>query len=345
MYPRSPPIVKNDIATPTVRFTAARARSLRRENKENAAQESEREQKRDCNSTPKVKPVIIRRTLAAANTAVIGDTVDFPTLSVEDLNGTALSPATVLAGLEGEDLHSSGGRLANTNRIVQRAMEHFVMELGMAIYERNGGPHLTFVDPRRNDNAAAMVRSAKRLVNLFRARGMNEGKIVISIPATEDGVVAAKELEAAGIHTNLIFVTSIMHAAICAQVGATAISISVGPLLLCHERKRNAVYPDLALHPGMEIIQATLEYFKLHEISTRLVGRDFRQVAELNALSGFDAVCLLNEQLKVSRWKAETHSAVFPDRPPQASMRARQAQNPAKLPEKRGREVHGADVR
>jgi transaldolase len=119
------------------------------------------------------------------------------------------------------------------------------------------------------------------------------------IPATENGVVAAKELEAAGIRTNLIFVASIMHAAICAQAGATTISIAVGPvrslplsavratalsspcreqLLLCHERKRNTIYPELARHPGMEIIQATLEYFKLHKIPTLLVGRDFRQV-------------------------------------------------------------------
>ncbi|KAJ7337495.1 hypothetical protein DFH08DRAFT_254879 [Mycena albidolilacea] len=212
-------------------------------------------------------------------------------------------------------------------------MERFVVELGMAIYERSGGPQLTFVDSRKNDDAAAMVRSAKRLVRLFRTRGMNQEKIVISIPATEDGVAAARELEVAGIHTNLILIASIVHAAVCARAGVTAISIAVGPLLLCHERKRNTVYPDLALHPGIEIIQATIEYFKLHELRTRVLGRDFRQLAELSALSGFDAVCLSKQQLEVARWKAETRSAhlLRLDRPPQASMRARQAQHPAKF--------------
>lgn len=72
MYPRPPAIVYNDGAA---RSTAARARSLRKENKENAAQESEREQKRK--SAP-IKSVTIRRALAAANTAVIGSTVHFP---------------------------------------------------------------------------------------------------------------------------------------------------------------------------------------------------------------------------------------------------------------------------
>ncbi|KAJ6464011.1 hypothetical protein C8R45DRAFT_506327 [Mycena sanguinolenta] len=215
--------------------------------------------------------------------------------------------------------------------MVQSAMERFVVELGMAIYERNSGPQLTFVDPRKNDDAQAMVRTAKRLINLFRAHGMSQDKTVISIPATEDGVAAARELEAAGIRTNLIFVANIMHAAICAQAGATAISVAVGPLLLCHERKPRAAYPDLALHPGIEVIQATLEYFKLHDIRTRVVGRNFRQLAELSALRGFDAVCLSKEQLEVTRWKAETRSPDLSDRPPQASMRARQAQHPAKF--------------
>ncbi|KAF8208107.1 hypothetical protein K438DRAFT_1813405 [Mycena galopus ATCC 62051] len=266
-----------------------------------------------------------------------------PALTENDLNGTALSPIIVLAGLEAEEgvyyhlwvavrkviEESNGSRLDRW--MVQSAMERFVVELGMALYERTGGPQLTFVDPRKNDDAAAIVRSAKRLISLFRAQGMSQEKIVISIPATEDGVAAAKELEAAGIHTNLIFVANIVHAAICAQAGATTISIAVGPLLHCHERKRNALYPDLALHPGMEIIQATLEYFKLHKIRTRIVGRDFRQLAELSALSGFDAVCLSKEQLEVSCWKAETRSADLCDRPPQASMRARQVQHPTKF--------------
>ena len=58
-----------------------------------------------------------------------------------------------------------------------------MVELGVAMYERKGGPHLTFVDPRRNDDAVAMVRSARRLVRLFRARGMSEGAIIISVSA------------------------------------------------------------------------------------------------------------------------------------------------------------------
>lgn len=38
------------------------------------------------------------------------------------------------------------------------------------------------------------------------------------------------------------------------------------------------MYQDLDMHPGIETIRATLAYFKLHEIRTRLVGTDLREV-------------------------------------------------------------------
>lgn len=55
------------------------------------------------------------------------------------------------------------------------------MEVGMALRDRCGGTQLAFVDPRRNDDTGAMVGSARRLVRLFRARGMSQEQIVISV--------------------------------------------------------------------------------------------------------------------------------------------------------------------
>ncbi|KAJ7507112.1 hypothetical protein B0H11DRAFT_1970284 [Mycena galericulata] len=223
-------------------------------------------------------------------------------------------------------------------------MERLVVEVGLALRGRNEGPQFVFVDPRRNDDAAAIVGSARRLVALFRARGVSVNKVIISIPATENGVAAAKELAAQGICTNLILVASLMHAAICAEAGATTISIAVGALLRAHERKRKAVYRDFAMHPGMEIIQATLTYFKQHKIPTRVVGRDFRQVIStgirvaLLGAPGFDAVCLSKTQLEALRWQSETRPVgALLDRAPQASMRANQAQHPTAFLE------HGAE--
>ncbi|KAJ6625087.1 hypothetical protein B0H10DRAFT_1756808, partial [Mycena sp. CBHHK59/15] len=204
-----------------------------------------------------------------------------------------------------------------------------LVELGIAMAERCGGTQFAFVDPRRNDDAAAMVASARRLVRYYHERDVAQRHIIVSIPATEAGILAARKLESHGIQTNLILVGSLMHAATCAEAGATAISIAVGPLLDCYERKRKAAHGDLGTHPGVQTIQATLAYFRLHNLRTRVVGTHFRELKEVSALAGFDAVCLSTDQLEVSCW-AVARLEWLPDSS-LASLRARQAQSPTLL--------------
>ncbi|KAJ7201100.1 hypothetical protein GGX14DRAFT_371660 [Mycena pura] len=222
-----------------------------------------------------------------------------------------------------------------------------IVEVGVALQERAPGSHITFVDPRRHADAGAVVRSARRLVGLFRARGVKASNLVVSIPATEAGVAAARELQSAGINTALDLVASLMHAVACSEARAAAISIPVGAVLVSHQRKRGAdpaaAYLDLEAQPGVESILAILEYYKLHANSTRIVGRDLGRgelaAAALRVLPGFDAVCLSKTQLNAARWATLTERG-FPlaarrDRTPPppgthaaASLRARQAQHP-----------------
>ncbi|KAJ6534866.1 hypothetical protein B0H19DRAFT_1080284 [Mycena capillaripes] len=127
--------------------------------------------------------------------------------------------------------------------------------------------------------------------------GMMQNVMERLLPATEEGVAAAWALEAAGVRTNLTLVAGIRQ--------APPLFPCRDQLLLSHEGKRKAVYRDLDMHPGTEIIQATLQYFKLHEIRTQLVGSDFRELAELSALPGFDGTS--TAPCKVSRKRDWVH--------------------------------------
>jgi transaldolase len=51
-----------------------------------------------------------------------------------------------------------------------------------------------------------------------------------------------------------------------------------GQLLDWHERKQKTIFKDLMVHPGIEAIQSTLAYFRLHEIKTKVIGSGFRSV-------------------------------------------------------------------
>ncbi|KAJ7608443.1 hypothetical protein FB45DRAFT_1011030 [Roridomyces roridus] len=285
--------------------------------------------------------------------AILADTLDYAAVSMynQDVRGAVMTPASLLTALEDpkdesvfyhlwvaarqavEEGCRRGGM--ELRAILRDAMERLVVEAGWALRERSGGRLIAFVDPRRYDDAGAMARSARRLVRLFRLRGVSQSDVFISIPATEDGVAAARELAEQGIRTNLTLVAGLMHAAVCAEAGATTVTIAVGPLLDAHERRRGTAYPDLALHPGIEIIQAIQAYFELHNLNARLVGRDFRKFRELQALPGFDAICLTETQLAVPRWQATARGgsakARHAARAPAADMRARQAQRPSEF--------------
>lgn len=119
------------------------------------------------------------------------------------------------------------------------------MELGLAMIDRIPDSHYTFVDTTLHNDCRAIFEQAVRLVGLFEKQGINRHRVIVSvgprvirrlrllssrqIPATNDGVRAARRLETElSIHTNLILVSSLTHAAICLESGASAISF-------CHE--------------------------------------------------------------------------------------------------------------
>ncbi|KAJ7052711.1 hypothetical protein C8F01DRAFT_564247 [Mycena amicta] len=204
----------------------------------------------------------------------------------------------------------------------------------MALHDRARCPIMVFIDPRRHDNAGGIVRSAKRLVSMFTARGVEKRDVVVTIPATEAGVRAVQHLSAGNIKTNLLLVSGLMHAAVCVEAGPSAISISVQPLLEAREKRFKNTFPDLAAHPGIEDILTIFKDFKKNNPATRIIGDDFRELAELGALPGFDAVALTAKQLKDVRWRSispTSSASLMHQLHTVASLRADQAQFPTTI--------------
>jgi len=70
-----------------------------------------------------------------------------------------------------------------------------------------------------------IVRKARKLVQRFQANGIAKDRIIVSIPATEEGVHAVRLLSKEdGILVNLAMVTGMSHAAVCAEAGAAWIT-------------------------------------------------------------------------------------------------------------------------
>ncbi|KAF9027334.1 aldolase [Hymenopellis radicata] len=252
----------------------------------------------------------LKERLHAAETAIVYDTLDLAGVSVHDLEGTALGPGTVLDALGDEHVYYhlwvatkmvledlSAGKL-RAPTIYSAVFERLVVELGKALIDRSSGPHFTFVDTRLHDDGEAICASAIRLIDMFEEGGIERKRIIVSIPATEAGLRAVNELYFEHrIQSNAVYVSGIAHAAACAEAGAKAISLSVGPVLDYYERKRKTTYVNLSRHPGMEVIQATSVYFKLHDIPCYLMGTNLRTIDEVGPLGCLSAVMLPDKQV------------------------------------------------
>ncbi|KAJ8083430.1 hypothetical protein PM082_009303 [Marasmius tenuissimus] len=159
------------------------------------------------------------------------------------------------------------------------------------------------IDPRKSEDAKAIVRSARRMVALFYHRNAGEHahddrelEIYINIVATEQGIIASRELEETGIKTNLTQISNLEHALACfAWAGSSCVTINVGRILKWYDQRdrRRASPRVLAQHPGIETIRSITQHFKGnrsphdHEnISrTRILAENFQTAEELRLLT------------------------------------------------------------
>ncbi|KAJ3982953.1 hypothetical protein F5890DRAFT_280520 [Lentinula detonsa] len=190
-----------------------------------------------------------------------------------------------------------------------RVFHQLVADIGVEMMDTIPGQHFTFIDPCTalpasdlgGENDAHLkycqyainqiVDQAELLHFLIGNGGGDQSRVVIGIPATQIGLLAASVLEMSGIHTNLYLVSGLIHAIACAKMRPYCITIDVASVLSWYEQsgaEKGAIIPGnlegeaLLDHPGVIAIQSIVSYYKLHSIPTKIIGRNFRTVHELS---------------------------------------------------------------
>ncbi|KAG1737796.1 hypothetical protein EDB19DRAFT_1636733 [Suillus lakei] len=175
-----------------------------------------------------------------------------------------------------------------------------LFELGLAMLDSVTGPVLISIDSRFHDNKAAMVNEALALVNLFDEADVRRWRAIITLPATEEGIRAARELTdeySIGIHLSMV--TSLAHACACIEAGATMLSMNVAPIMTWFEKKDGdeVEHPIAPGHPGIKTIQSCINYIRQNSLNTSLLLADIRDWDELKQLNGVDAAALDQKML------------------------------------------------
>jgi len=116
--------------------------------------------------------------------------------------------------------------------------------------------------------------------------------------------MAAKVLEAEGIHCNMTLLFSMAQAIICAEAGATLISPFVGRITDWYKASTGTKEYEPSKDPGVVSVTKIYNYYKKNGYKTIVMGASFRNKGQITELAGCDKLTIapaLLQQLKDSK--------------------------------------------
>lgn len=240
----------------------------------------------------------------AKYTTIVADTGDFEAIRRLQPTDATTNPSLILKATQDERYRPLLDEVikeqpeANTKDL----LDHLLVLFGCKILEVVPGRVSTEVDARLSFDTAATVARARHLIALYKAAGVDTQRVLIKIAATWEGIEAAKLLEKEGIHCNLTLLFSLPQAVACAQAGVKLISPFVGRIYDWHKKQAGANWDEMVQSglndPGVQSVTTIFNYYKKFGIQTEIMGASFRNIGQIQALTGCDLLTISPELLQ-----------------------------------------------
>jgi len=238
-------------------------------------------------------------------TVVVADTGDVAAMEQYKPTDATTNPSLVLACLSIDgykkliDEAAKYAKKSKESDKLELACDYLFVSIGMRVLDKIPGRVSVECDARLSyDKAATLVR-ARRIIRLFKERGIEKDRILIKIASTWEGIQAAAELEKEDIHCNLTLLFSFAQAVACAEAGVTLISPFVGRIFDWHVKNGNfAKDADSAGDPGVLSVRSIFDYYKKHDYKTLVMGASFRNCGQIKELMGCDLLTIAPKLLK-----------------------------------------------
>ena len=147
------------------------------------------------------------------------------------------------------------------------------------------------VDPAVAFNTKRTELEALKIVESCVARDIPLERILIKIPATWEGILAAKKLEKKNIRCNLTLMFSEIQALTCADAGVTLISPFVGRISDWW-KKKGLKWESSCDDPGVKFVRSVFIHFKKKKYPTEVMAASFRSVDQIFSLAGLDLLTI-----------------------------------------------------
>jgi len=234
------------------------------------------------------------------------DATTNPSLVLNTLKQKAYQP--LLTKMVTDHPHASLNELA----------DRLVVALGGEILALIPGRVSTEVDARLSFDTQASVERARHIIQLYEANGHPRERVLIKLAATWEGIEAARQLQAEGIHCNLTLLFSLPQAVACAQAKVSLISPFVGRIYDWYKAQAGNQWNESAHaglnDPGVQSVHQIYNYYKAYGIETEIMGASFRNTGQIIALAGCDLLTISPALLdELEQQKGTLERALSPD--------------------------------
>jgi transaldolase len=236
-------------------------------------------------------------------TTVVADTGDFERMKEFAPQDATTNPSLILKAAQQSNYQSlvQAVEVAHPGMKPSDLVDYILVAFGLEILKIVPGRVSTEVDARLSFDTKATVTKAKHLIALYESHGIDRKRILIKLAGTWEGIAAAKQLEAEGIHCNMTLLFSLVQAAACGAANAKLISPFVGRITDWYKNKLGANWSDAnnggANDPGVTSVRHIFHYYKHFGITTEIMGASFRNTSQILELAGCDLLTISPELL------------------------------------------------
>jgi transaldolase len=238
-------------------------------------------------------------------TKVVADTADFESMKAFKPQDATTNPSLVLAAMQKQnyahlleevlrDRKNSG--LTGAKQI-EDICDHLLVQFGTDILEIVPGRVSTETDARLSFDVEGSIAKGRRLIELYKGKGIGPERVLIKIASTWEGLLAAEQLQKEGIHCNMTLLFSLPQAVRAAEVKVQLISPFVGRIYDWYKKANNRDYKG-AEDPGVQSVQEIYTYYKKFGYPTEIMGASFRNTGQIIELAGCDLLTISPELME-----------------------------------------------
>ena len=174
---------------------------------------------------------------------------------------------------------------------IENAADKLAVSIGLEIAKHIPGRISTEVDARLSFDIDAMVAKGRKIIDLYKAAGVDKSRVLIKLASTWEGIKAGEQLEKEGINCNLTLLFGFGQARACAEAGVFLMSPFVGRILDWYKAKTGETY-TAETDPGVQSVRRIYAYYKEHDYKTVVMGASFRNIGEITSLAGCDRLTI-----------------------------------------------------